>query len=116
MKTQFEKRKLRKYRIRKSIHGTSHRPRMSVFRSGKNLYVQFIDDETEKTVASYSTLMDKKLRGKNNIEIASKVGQKAAKIALEKGINSAIFDRGSYKYHGKIKAIAESARNEGLKI
>ena len=116
MKTKLEKIKSRKFRVRKNLFGTNEKPRMSVFRSTKNLYIQFIDDENAKTLASYSSLADKALRGKKNIEIANQVGQKAAQIALSKGIKSAIFDRGCYKYHGKIKAIAEAARKEGLKI
>ena len=116
MKTKLDKKKLRRFRVRKNLLGTNEKPRMSVFRSTKNLYVQFIDDKNTKTLASYSTLVDKTLRGKTNVTTASQIGQKAAQIALKKGIKTAIFDRGCYKYHGKIKTIVEAARKEGLKI
>lgn len=97
--------------------GTNERPRLNVFRSGKHIYAQLIDDLTGKTIVSASTV-DKELKGKvengANIEAAKLVGELIAKRAMEKGYDSVIFDRGGYIYHGKVKALAESARETGL--
>ena len=109
------KRLRRKRRNRKNLKGTPEKPRLSVYRSCKNIYVQLIDDENNKTLAATSTLMLKKLKG-NSIKSSTEVGKEIAKKALDLGVKCAIFDRGSYAYHGKVRAIAEAVRNEGLKI
>jgi large subunit ribosomal protein L18 len=104
-----------KYRIRKKIKGTAERPRMSVFRSNKSIYVQLIDDLTATTLGSASSLQLEESKG-FTVEIAKSVGKKIASVAIEKGIAEVIFDRNGYLYHGKIKALAEGAREGGLKF
>jgi len=107
-----------KYRIRNRISGTSERPRMTVFRSNKEIYVQFVDDESGKTLMSVSS-RDKDVDGKkteNKIEIAGHVGKAAAGKAIEKGISSVVFDRNGYLFHGRVKALANAAREGGLKF
>lgn len=112
-----EARLKRHKRVRKKIHGTAQKPRLNVFRSLNHIYVQVIDDDTGVTLAAASTL-DKELRGALektcNIDAAKKVGELIAKRALEKGIKDVVFDRGGYKYHGRVKALAEAAREAGL--
>lgn len=112
-------RKLRiRRRIRKRVSGTAQKPRMSVFRSNTNIYVQFIDDINGVTLASASS-MSKEIAEKKNItktEQARLVGQLAAKNAMEKGIESVVFDRGGNLFHGRIKALADAAREGGLKF
>ncbi|HPD96385.1 MAG: 50S ribosomal protein L18 [Bacteroidales bacterium] len=105
-------------RIRKKISGTAERPRLSVFRSNTNIYVQLIDDVKGKTLASASSQV-KGIAEKTNItktEQARLVGQLAAKNALEKGITEVVFDRGGNLYHGRVKALADAAREGGLKF
>jgi large subunit ribosomal protein L18 len=117
--TKLNRRKRIKYRIRKIVSGTSERPRMSVYRSNKQIYVQFIDDTKGVTLASASS-RDKSLSGqvagKTGIEIARLVGKLSAERAQEKGITTVVFDRGGYLYHGKIESLAQSAREGGLKF
>jgi large subunit ribosomal protein L18 len=117
--TKSDRRTRIKYRIRKVVNGTSERPRMSVYRSNKQIYVQFIDDTKGQTIASASS-RDKSLAeqvtGKSGIEVAKLVGKLSAERAQEKGITVVVFDRGGYLYHGKIKSLAESAREGGLKF
>ncbi|MEW5845990.1 MAG: 50S ribosomal protein L18 [Bacteroidota bacterium] len=112
-------RKLRiRRRIRKRVSGTAQKPRMSVFRSNTNIYVQFIDDINGVTLASASS-MSKEIAEQKNItktEQARLVGQLAAKNALAKGIEQVVFDRGGNLYHGRIKALADAAREGGLKF
>ncbi len=108
------KRQKRHFRVRAKVEGTNERPRLNVSKSNKGIYAQIINDETGSTIASSSTLT-LKLTG-NNIENASKVGADIAKKAIEKGVNEVVFDRGGNLYHGKVKALAEAARNEGLKF
>ncbi len=105
----------RKKRIRSRLAGTSDKPRLSVFKSNTNLYVQLVDDEAGKTIASAST-QEKANRGsvKNTIEGAKHLGQLIAKRAAEKKISRIVFDRSGYIYHGKIKALADAAREAGL--
>jgi len=114
-----EMRLIRHRRLRRKISGTPERPRLAVFRSLNHIYAQMIDDTVGHTVVSASTL-DKELREKLNctkdIEAAKAVGELIAKRALEKGIKEAVFDRGGHKFHGRVKALAEAARNAGLKI
>ncbi len=109
-----EARLRRHARLRKKISGTSAIPRLCVYRSNKSVYLQVIDDTTGKTLVSCST-NELKLAN-NNIESCAKVGQAVAKKALDAGITQVVFDRGGYAYHGKVKAVAEAAREEGLKI
>jgi large subunit ribosomal protein L18 len=105
----------KKMRIRKEIAGTTERPRMTVFKSLAHLYVQLIDDTAGRTLVSCSTL-DGELAGKNNKEGAKKIGALVAKRAQEKNITAVVFDRNGYRYHGKIKELADSAREAGLKF
>jgi large subunit ribosomal protein L18 len=102
--------------IRKKIEGTADRPRMSVFRSNKEIYVQFIDDISGKTISSTSS-QDKEFDAKGSkIELATVVGKNAAEKAKAAGISQVIFDRNGYLYHGRVKALAEGAREGGLKF
>lgn len=104
-----------KARIRKKIEGTQQRPRLNVFRSSKHIYAQIIDDISQKTLESCSTLIFKgKVKGKLNQ--AEKVGEELAKKTLSKKIDKVVFDRGGFLYHGRIKALAEGARKAGLKF
>jgi large subunit ribosomal protein L18 len=100
-----------KYRIRKSVNGTAERPRMSVFRSNKQIYVQIINDVTGQTLASASSLG---LEALPKIEQAAKVGALVAEKAKAAGITAVVFDRNGYLYHGRVKALADGARNAGL--
>ncbi len=101
-------------RVRRKISGTAERPRLCVYRSNANLYVQVIDDVAGKTLVSASTL-DKEVKTKYaNKEAAKEVGALIAKRALEKNIKDVVFDRGGYIYHGVVKELAEAARNGGL--
>ena len=106
-------------RIRKIVSGTPSQPRMTVFRSNKQIYVQFIDDLAGVTLATASSL-DKEVAaeaaGKNKTEVAALVGKLAAARAIEKGINTVAFDRNGYLYHGRVKMLADAAREGGLKF
>lgn len=112
-------RKKRHARVRRTVVGTVERPRLNVFRSSKHIYAQLIDDVAGHTIVSASTL-DKEIRDEisngGNVEAAQKVGQLIAKRALEKGHQSVVFDRGGYLYHGRVKALAEAARETGLQF
>jgi len=114
-KTKRAKRQKRARRIRAKIFGVANRPRLSVFRSNQHIYVQLIDDEKGKTIASASDLEIKKT-DKGKIVVADSVGQLVAKKAAELKIMQAVFDKRSYKYHGLVKAVAEGARKGGLKF
>jgi len=106
----------RHYRVRNKIAGTPERPRLNVFRSAKHIYAQIIDDLNGVTVASAST-MDKDFgEWGGNKEAAKKVGENIAKKALEKGVTSVVFDRSGYIYHGRVKELAEGAREGGLQF
>ncbi|MEH7307034.1 50S ribosomal protein L18 [Neobacillus drentensis] len=110
-------RKKRHARVRAKLSGTSARPRLNVFRSNKHIYAQIIDDINGVTLASASTLdKDFVLDSTNNVEAAQKVGELVAKRAVEKGITSIVFDRGGYLYHGRIQALADAARENGLQF
>ena len=113
MITKNERRTKIKYRVRNKISGTAERPRMSVFRSNKQIYVQVINDEEQKTLVAASSLG---LEASNKSEQASKVGELIAKKAIEAGITEVVFDRGGHLYHGRVKAVAEAAREAGLKF
>ncbi|MCS7201531.1 MAG: 50S ribosomal protein L18 [Dictyoglomus sp.] len=114
-----EKRKIRHLRIRKKIFGTPERPRLAVFKSLRYIYAQIIDDTKGHTLVSASSLekeLKSQLKSTDNIEAAKLVGKVIAKRALEKGIKKVVFDRGGFLYHGRIKALADSARAEGLEF
>lgn len=103
-------------RVRKNISGTAQRPRLNVFRSLNHIYAQVIDDVAGKTIVSAST-MDKDFEGYGgNIEAATAVGKAVAQKALAAGITEVVFDRGGYVYHGRVAALAEGAREGGLKF
>ena len=108
---------LRHWRIRKRVTGTSERPRMSVRFTNENIHVQFIDDVAGKTLAAISTVSKGEAKECGaNVAGAKKVGALAAKAAIDKGITTVVFDRGGTRYHGKIKTLADSAREAGLKF
>lgn len=106
-------------RIRMRVHGTSERPRLNVFRSLRHIYAQLIDDSVGRTVAAASTLdaeVSQEIAKLSKADQAKLVGKVLAKRALEKGVKQIVFDRGGYKYHGRVKALAEGARAEGLQF
>ncbi|MGN0948746.1 MAG: 50S ribosomal protein L18 [Megasphaera sp.] len=109
----------RHWRLRKNINGTAERPRLNVFRSLNNIYAQVIDDVNGVTLVSASSL-DKEIKDQNvsggNAEGAKLVGALVAKRAIEKGITTVVFDRGGYIYHGRVAALADAAREAGLKF
>ena len=107
-----EMRKIRHERIRKQIIGTKDIPRLNVYRSNNNIYAQIIDDEKGVTLAEASSM---KMKG-NNTEIAAKVGEDIAKEAKKAKITKVVFDRGGYLYHGRVKALADAARENGLEF
>ena len=106
-------------KLRNRFSGTAERPRLAVFRSNNHMYAQIIDDTVGKTLASASTL-DKDVKAElektNNVEAATVVGTVVAKKALEKGITTVVYDRGGFVYEGKVKALAEAAREAGLEF
>ena len=109
----------RHYRIRKNISGTPENPRLCVFRSNKHIYAQVVDDLAGNTLAAASTkepAVASGLKSTSNIDAAKAVGKAVAQKAVDKGISSVVFDRGGYLYHGKIKALADSAREAGLQF
>jgi large subunit ribosomal protein L18 len=109
----------RKKHIRKSIFGTTERPRMTVFRSTKHIYVQIIDDTEGITIASASTMtkdMKTGVKYGGNKAAAAVVGKTIAKIAIDKGISQIVFDRNGYLYHGRVKSLADAAREAGLQF
>lgn len=99
-------------RIRKKVAGSTERPRLTVFRSGKHIYAQIVDDVHGKTLVSFSTL-EGEIKTKN-VESAKKVGAELAKRAIAKNIKSVVFDRSGYVFHGRVKAVADGAREAGL--
>lgn len=102
-------------RVRAKISGTAECPRLNVFRSNKNIYAQLIDDVAGVTLASASTL-DKEVSGESKVDAAAAVGTLVAKRAVEKGVKEVVFDRGGYLYHGRVQALAEAARENGLEF
>ena len=112
-----EARKARHTRIRKKISGTSELPRLCVFRSNKEIYAQIIDDETRTTLVSASSLdKDLKLKNGSNVEAATAVGKSIAEKAKKAKITKVVFDRGGYLYHGRVEALANAARENGLEF
>ena len=113
--TKSDRRQRIKYRIRKAISGSATRPRLSVFRSNKEIYAQIIDDVNGVTILAASS-REKEIGKGTNVEIAAAVGKLVAEKALKAGIDTITFDRGGYLYHGRIKSLAEGARAAGLKF
>ena len=116
-KTKTHKRLKRKKRVRKVVFGTAQAPRLTTFRSLKNIYAQIIDDETGNTIVSANSMSEKlsdKGQSGSNIDAAKIIGEAIAKKAIEVGIRGVKFDRNGYRYHGRVKALAESAREAGL--
>lgn len=112
-----QQRQRRRYRVRNALKGFATRPRLSVFRSHKNIYVQVVDDESGRTLASAST-RDPELKGSygGNAAAAVEVGKLIARRAAEAGVTKVVFDRREYKYHGRIAALADAARDAGLDL
>src|SRR6516225_4411323 len=101
----------RRFRVRNKIKGTAERPRLNVFRSSKHIYAQLIDDQTGQTLAAVSSCgKESAVKYGGNVKAAKVVGQKLAEAAKAKGIDKAAFDRGHYRYHGRVKALADAAR------
>lgn len=118
-KSRNDLRVVRHERLRRTLAGTAEKPRMAVFHSLKYLYVQIIDDDLGHTLASASSLeknVREGLKGTCNIEAAKAIGKLAAERAKAKGIETVVFDRGGHQYHGKVKALADAAREAGLKF
>jgi len=111
------KRRKRHLRIRRKLSGTSERPRLVVFRSEKHMYAQLVDDEAGKIITSASTIdKDVKIEKTWNVEAAKEIGKLIAEKAKAKGVTKVKFDRGGYQYHGRVKAVAEAAREAGLEL
>lgn len=117
MNSKINARKKIHYRIRKRVSGSARKPRLNVFRSNKDIYVQVIDDENSQTLASASS-RDKDIAAQkgNKVDSGKLVGAAIARKAVELGISEVVFDRGGYLYHGRVKAVAEGAREGGLKF
>lgn len=114
-------RSIRHFRVRKKVVGSNAKPRLAVFRSNKNTYAQLLDDKASKTLAAVSTLkipLTKDLESQKSRKLfqAEKAGENLAKVAARKNIKKVVFDRGGYKYHGRIKALAEAAKKGGMKF
>lgn len=106
----------RHYRVRKSVHGTGTRPRLSVFRSNKHIYAQIIDDDAGTTIAAASS-KETAVKGDSlTVDVATKVGKLVGARAQDAGVTDVVFDRGGFKYHGRVKALADAAREAGLKF
>lgn len=114
-KSRSELRVVRHKRVRKNVFGASVRPRLAVFRSLKHISCQLIDDTTGRTLAAASSL-EKELKASGNADGAAKVGEELAKRAAAQGIKSVVFDRGGFRYHGRVAALAEGARKGGLEF
>jgi large subunit ribosomal protein L18 len=117
MKAKQEKRETRHLRVRKTVIGTSERPRLCVFRSLKHIYAQVIDDTEKRTLASASTAepaFRAEAKTGGNVSAATTIGKMVAARAIEQGVKKVVFDRGGYLYHGRVKALADAARAGGL--
>jgi len=115
-RTRVESRERRHLRLRQKVRGTAQRPRMSVCFTAKHIYVQFIDDLAGRTLVSMSTVATEAKGTKANLAGAKKLGTLAAQKAKEKNITEVVFDRGGFRYHGRVKALADAAREAGLKF
>ena len=109
-------RRRRHFRVRKSVHGTEARPRLSVFRSNKHIYAQVIDDEQGHTIASASSKESSVKSAALTVDVATQVGKLVGARAKDAGISQVVFDRGGFRYHGRIEALAEGARESGLEF
>ncbi len=116
LESKLRRRDKRKAHVRKTLAGTTERPRMTVFKSNRYLYVQVIDDAEGKTLATASTLQESLKAVKATVEGGSKLGEEIGKRLKEKKIKSVVFDRNGYKYHGVVKAIADGARKAGVEF
>ncbi len=118
LKTKQDYRRRRHLRIRRKVRGTAECPRMCVYISNLHMYVQFVDDDASRTLAAASTLKlaDTKGARRNDVEKAKALGREAARVAQEEGIREVVFDRGGFTYAGRVRALAETARESGLKI
>jgi large subunit ribosomal protein L18 len=114
--SKFDKRTRIKRRIRKKISGTTETPRLSVFRSNKEIYAQIVNDLSGETLAAATSLGDKAAQKVNKVEQATLVGKKIAEVAKAAGVEKVVFDRNGYQYHGRVRALAEAARENGLKF
>ncbi len=115
----YQQRIRRHQRVRKKVAGTKDRPRLNVFRSLNQIYVQVIDDDSGQTLVSASSLeaaLKSKLKGKSKTDQARIVGEEVAKRAKKEGLKQVVFDRGGYRYHGRVRALAEGAREGGLEF
>ena len=110
----LEGRERRKLRVRKKISGTTARPRLTVFRSNKQIYAQVVDDTSGATLASATSLKLEAAAEANKSQVAEQVGEAIAKVCKDKGITTVVFDRNGYIYHGRVKALADGARKGGL--
>lgn len=115
LKNWLDYKRRRHRRLRQKVRGSAARPRMSVCVTNKHIYVQFIDDDAGATMAAVSTMSLEK-KNKLNLATAKEIGRKAAEAALNKGIKQVVFDRGGRAYRGRVKAIAETAREMGMKL
>ena len=122
IKTKDDRRQRIKYRIRRRVNGTVERPRLTIFRSVSHMYVQVVDDASGKTIASASTVepsvegaLPKKASG-GNVEGAKAIGKTIAERLIEKGVKRVVFDRNGFLYHGRVKAVADAAREAGLEF
>jgi len=119
MKTVRHARLRRHTRVRKRVSGTMERPRLTISRSMRNIYAQVVDDSVGKTVCAASSLskeVDREKLSGSKIELSKEVGKLVAEKALKKGIKKVVFDKGGYKYHGRVKALADAAREAGLEF
>ena len=114
--SKFDKRTRIKRRIRKKISGTTETPRLSVFRSNKEIYAQIVNDLSGETLAAATSLGDKAAQKVNKVEQATLVGKKIAEVAKAAGVEKVVFDRNGYQFHGRVRALAEAARENGLKF
>jgi large subunit ribosomal protein L18 len=114
--TRTDARRRRHFRVRKSVHGTEARPRLAVFRSNKHIYVQLIDDDKGRTLAAASSKESAVKAESLTADAATEVGKLIGARAKDAGITKVVFDRGGYKYHGRIQALADGARESGLEF
>jgi large subunit ribosomal protein L18 len=121
---QQDRRRVRRYRVRAKVNGTSARPRLSVFRSARHIYAQIVDDTAGRTLAAASSRLpederkslESKLEGKGKLAVSTAVGKLLAERGLAQGIKKVCFDRSGYRYHGRVKALADGARAGGLEF